>query len=396
MNCTILYLLTIGVFLTATSELIVGGILPIIADDLQLSVALAGQLITAFSLAYAIGTPIVVTLTSRMERKKLLIGSLLAFIFGCLFALWCSQFLVLIGSRILTGVSAGVFLVVSFSTVSRLVAPDKIGSAIGTLILGFSTAIVLGIPLGITLSGWMNWKLTFLLLAIAGFFLLLGLFRFLPRMEGSPPVSFKRQLQLLTHPILLLTFLFTYFRESGISILNSYVTPYLVEILHFGVSQTSVIMFIFGLFGIAGSRIGGHATDKWGSKRIIVFSMLVLVLALTLLPLVTVTPVVAIALLALMMGGLFFLSPAVQTSLIQLSPPSAELLLSVNTSFIQLGLASGAAIGGVLIHSTSTVAYNPWGSALSLVIGASLGLVSFALNKQQQPILLQKQKSVQP
>jgi DHA1 family putative efflux transporter-like MFS transporter len=386
MNRSILYLLTLGVFLTATSELIVGGILQIIADDRQISVALAGQLITAFSLAYAIGTPIAVALTSRMERKRLLIGSLLVFILGCLLALWGSHFLVLLASRMIVGVSAGLFLVVSFSAVSRLVAPEKMGSAIGTLILGFSAAMVLGIPLGIAISSWMKWELIFLLLAILGVVLLFGLIRLLPRMEGSSPVPFRQQLQLLTHPVLLLTFLFTYFRETGISIMNTYVTPYLVEILHFNIAETGVIMLIFGLFGVVGSSIGGYATDKWGSKQIIVFSMLILVVSLTFLPLVSATPLIGIVLLALMMGSLFFLSPSVQTFLIQLAPPSAELLLSVNTSFIQLGLASGAAFGGVLIHSTSTVAYNPWGAALSLTIGLGVCLFSFAMKKQKQAL----------
>lgn len=385
MNRSILYLLTLGVFLTATSELIVGGILQIIADDMHISVALAGQLITAFSLAYAIGTPIAVALTSRLERKRLLIGSLLVFILGSLLALWGASFLVLLVSRIIVGVSAGLFLVVSFSAVSRLISPQKMGSAIGTLILGFSAAMVLGIPLGIAISSWMNWEFVFLLLAILGVVLLFSLNRVLPTMEGSPPVPFRQQIQLLTQPVLILTFLFTFFRESGISIMNTYVTPYLVEILHFSISETGVIMLIFGLFGVVGSRMGGYATDKWGSKQIIVFSMIVLVISLTFLPLST-TPVIGITLLAVMMGSLFFLSPSVQTYLIQLAPSSAELLLSVHTSFIQLGLASGAAFGGILIHSTSTVAFNPWGAALSLAISLGVCLFSFTMHKQKQAL----------
>ncbi|WP_183192934.1 MFS transporter [Brevibacillus nitrificans] len=384
MKRSILYVLTLGIFLTATSELIVGGILPIMAEDLQISVALAGQLITAFSLAYAIGTPIAVALTSHLERKKVLLGALLVFILGCLLALWSTSFLTLLGSRVVVGTSAGLFLVVSFGAVSRLVSPDKIGSSISTLILGFSAALVLGTPIGIAISNSMGWRVIFLFLAVLGAVLLLVLIRLLPTMEGSPPVPFRSQLQLLLHPVLLLTFSFTLFRESGISMMNTYVSPYLVQILHYSISETGLLMLVLGLIGVLGARLGGHAADKWGTRRIILFSIVVLAASFGLLPLMVTSPIMGAAFLGVAFGTLFFVSPSIQTYLIQLSPASADLLLSVHSSFIQLGLASGAAIGGLLIHTTATVAYNPWGAGLFLTIGLGFILVAFSKQKQAQ------------
>ncbi|WP_301171242.1 MULTISPECIES: MFS transporter [Brevibacillus] len=384
MERSILYVLTLGIFLTATSELIVGGILPIMAQDLHISVALAGQLITAFSLAYAIGTPIAVTLTSHLERKKVLLGALLVFILGCLLALWSPSFLMLLGSRVVVGTSAGLFLVVSFGAVSRLVSPDKIGSSISTLILGFSAALVLGTPIGIAISNSMGWRVIFLFLAVLGAVLLLVLIRLLPTMEGSPPVPIRSQLQLLLHPVLLLTFSFTLFRESGISMMNTYVSPYLIQVLHYSISETGLLMLVLGLIGVLGARLGGHAADKWGTRRIILSSIVVLATSFALLPLMVTSPIMGAALLGVSFGTLFFVSPSIQTYLIQLSPASADLLLSVHSSFIQLGLASGAAIGGLLIHTTATVAYNPWGAGLFLMIGLGFILLAFSKQKQAQ------------
>jgi DHA1 family putative efflux transporter-like MFS transporter len=352
------------------------------AEDLHISVALAGQLITAFSLAYAIGTPIAVALTSHLERKKVLLGALLVFILGCLLALWSPSFLILLGSRVVVGTSAGLFLVVSFGAVSRLVSPDKIGSSISTLILGFSAALVLGTPIGIAISNSMGWRVIFLFLAILGAVLLLVLIRLLPTMEGSPPVPFRSQLQFLLHPVLLLTFSFTLFRESGISMMNTYVSPYLVQVLHYSISETGLLMLVLGLIGVLGARLGGHAADKWGTRRIILFSIVVLAASFALLPLMVTSPIMGAALLGVAFGTLFFVSPSIQTYLIQLSPASADLLLSVHSSFIQLGLASGAAIGGLLIHTTATVAYNPWGAGLFLMIGLGFILVAFSKQKQ--------------
>lgn len=70
MNRLIILLLTIGAFLAGTAEYIIAGVVDMVAYDLQVSIALAGQLVTAYALAYAIGAPLVVMLTARMERKK--------------------------------------------------------------------------------------------------------------------------------------------------------------------------------------------------------------------------------------------------------------------------------------------------------------------------------------
>lgn len=134
MDRTVIYILTIAVFFTATSELVVAGILNELADQIHVSIALAEQLITVYSLAFAIGTPVVVSLTARMGRKKLLLLAMLVFIFGNLVSFVSSSFSLLIVSRMILGASSGVLLVAAFSATAKMVPPEKIGSAIGTII----------------------------------------------------------------------------------------------------------------------------------------------------------------------------------------------------------------------------------------------------------------------
>lgn len=166
--------------------------------------------------------------------------------------------------------------------------------------------------------------------------------------------------------------------------MNTYVSPYLVQVLHYSISETGLLMLVLGLIGVLGARLGGHAADKWGTRRIILSSIVVLATSFALLPLMVTSPIMGAALLGVAFGTLFFVSPSIQTYLIQLSPASADLLLSVHSSFIQLGLASGAAIGGLLIHTTATVAYNPWGAGLFLMIGLGFILLAFSKQKQAQ------------
>lgn len=226
MNRLNIYLLTLGTFLTATSELVVAGILPAIAADLHITIALAGQLITVYSLAFAIGTPIFVALTSRMGRKHVLVGALAAFILGCLLAVGSTQYEMLLVSRLILGVSAGVYLVVAFGSAVKFIPAEKTGSAIGTIILGFSSAMVLGVPIGIAITNWFHWQAIFTMLAILSLLVMFLMTRHLPQIEGDVPVSFKQQFSALGSIAIVSSLFVTFFREAGNSVLYTCLTPF--------------------------------------------------------------------------------------------------------------------------------------------------------------------------
>ncbi|MXQ52406.1 MFS transporter [Shimazuella alba] len=192
-----IYLLAIGTFLTGTSEMVVTGIVNMIANDLEITISLAGQMVTAFSLSFAIGTPIIVSMTSRLERKKVLLSSLGVFLIGNLVSFFSSSFAILLGARVILGTSAGVFIVVAMSVASRLVASDKIGNAISTVSLGFGTSLVLGVPLGAVLSEWLGWRYIFVFLAILSFLIMIPLARIIPSLEGENAIPLSLQLSII-------------------------------------------------------------------------------------------------------------------------------------------------------------------------------------------------------
>ncbi|MDQ6418437.1 MFS transporter [Paenibacillus sp. LHD-117] len=386
MNRTVIYLLTLGVFLTATAELVVAGILNVIAEEMNVSIAMAGQLISAYSLALAIGTPIVISMTSRMGRKKLLSCALSFFIAGCLLSSFSNDYSMLMVSRAILGLSAGVFLVVSFSTVAKLVPPEKIGSTIGTIILGFSCAIVLGVPIGITITNWMNWHLIFIILAFLSILILLGIIRLLPKIEGDIPVPFKNQLIVLASPVILTGLFITFFRDTGNSIMYTYLTPFLEDILLLRPTTIGLIMLLFGVFGVIGSRLGGFAADKWGTKRIILLCITVHAVSLAILPMVTSLQIAGLAILAVWVFSMFVVAPALQTYFIQEAPQSSSLVLSLNTSITHLALAAGAGLGGVAASSASSVFYHPWVASLTIGLGLIAAIVSFSIRQNKQTV----------
>ncbi|MDQ0897143.1 MFS transporter [Paenibacillus sp. V4I7] len=382
MNRLSIYILALGVFLTATSELVVAGILHVIAEDLNISIALAGQLITAYSLAFAIGTPIIVSLTSRMGRRKVLLGSLAVFILGCLVSFGSSEISVLMVSRIILGVSAGVYLVVVFGAVAKLVPAEKLGSAIGTIVLGFSSAMILGVPIGIAITNWWSWQAIFIILGLFSLLITFIIFRLLPEIEGDAPVPFGQQFKVLGSLVIVSGLFLTFFRESGNSILFTYLTPFIQDVLHLKASNISIIMLVFGIFGAIGSRLGGYGVDRWGAARVITLSIIVHVAALALLPFFVESLVISLMLIALMVFSMFVTGPAIQTYFIQQAPLSSNLVLSLNTSIIHLGLAVGAGAGGVMANATSTVFYHPWMASMIVALGLAAAFLSFRVGKK--------------
>ncbi|MDQ1914159.1 MFS transporter [Paenibacillus sp. GD4] len=378
-----IYILTLGVFLTGTSELVVSGILHILAQELHTSIALAGQLISAYSIAFAIGTPVVVTITSRIDRRKVLVGALLVFIFGCLTSAASTTILQMMVSRMILGVSAGVYLVVALGAVAKLVAPEKLGSAIGTIVLGFSSAMILGVPLGIMMSGWFHWQAIFLSLAFLSAIIAFFVFRFFPRLEGDSPVPFREQFKVLGSSVIVTGLMITLFRESGNSVLFTYLTPYLTDILHVDSSRISLILLVIGIFGAIFSRLGGYGVDRWGASRIVMLSIIIHMGALALLPLAAASLWGALTLVTLIVASMFLAGPAIQTYFIQQAPQSASLVLSLNTSMVHLGLAAGAGAGGVMISSSSTTFYNPILSCFIIALSLTFAIISFSSKKGQ-------------
>ncbi|MGE7055929.1 MFS transporter, partial [Paenibacillus glucanolyticus] len=151
MNLKVL-ILAISTISVGLVELIVGGILPLIADDLNISLGTAGQLITVFALVYAISGPVLLALTAKVERKRLYIISLFVFFIGNLLAYVSPNFVLLMGARILTAMSTALIIVLSLTITAKVVEPAHRAKALGVIYMGISSSLVLGVPLGILIS----------------------------------------------------------------------------------------------------------------------------------------------------------------------------------------------------------------------------------------------------
>ncbi|MDG0809324.1 MFS transporter [Cohnella rhizosphaerae] len=385
MNRTILYMLTLGTFLTGFAELAVIGILPTISQDAGISIAQAGQLVTAFSLGFAVGTPIFVSLTQRISRRRLLAAALLVFAAGSLLSYFSEGYATMIGLRALIGAGAGVYLTTALGALPKLMPAAQLGRPMSTVMMAFSAASVLGAPIGIALADGWSWQAMYLLLGAGALLVMLGVLRLMPEVEGDAPVGFGRQFAVLGRPALAAGLLMSLLFSSGIALLNTYFVPFLQDVLGLKASFTGLTMLLLGLAGTLATRFGGGAADRLGPPAVIVRGLAAMALALALMPLAASVFSSAagglssgIAVAAAWMLAYSAAIPAIQTYFVRIAPESANIVLGLNTSLLHLGVAIGSLTGGLLADASSTVRYHPWAGLAFALLSLSAGLASFA------------------
>lgn len=378
-NAWKIYMLAVISFLVGTSEFIIAGILDKVAADAGVSVSAAGQLITVFSLAYAFGTPILMAVTARMERRKLLIYALAVFAIGNGIAVLLPGFGFLMSSRVVLALSTGVFVVTALTVAAKLAPPEKQGSAIATLVMGFSTALIIGVPIGRVAAAAYDWKFIFAGIGLLGLVAILLILFTIPRTKGEEPVPIGKQLALLKQPKIVVALLVTFFWIGGYSIANTYLSPYLLNVSGLSEQGVSAGLFAFGIASLIGSKLGGFSTDKWGAPRTLVIGMLLHAVALVLISIAGQSAAVVFPLLMLWSFAAWSSGPTQQYNLISLAPEASGIMLSLNTSMLQLAMAAGAGFGGVVVEQLSLSSIT-WIGAAGVTIAAATAVASFRLS----------------
>ncbi|WP_312114655.1 MFS transporter [Brevibacillus reuszeri] len=386
MSTTILILLlAIGEFMIGTSESIVTGIIGMVAEDTGVSVSLAGQLVSGFSLAFAFGSPLLIAFTAKMERKKLLLFALLLFIAGNFLAFLSPGFSTLMVSRILLGLIGGVYTVVALAQAANMAPPEKKGRAIAVILMGFSVSLVLGVPAGTLLGDAWGWRPIFAIIAAATVIPFVAIWLFMPKQQAQKSVPLRTQLGILKNRRVLLALCISFFFVTGYSTAYTYITPLLQTATGMTTAWVSTTLLLAGVASVAGSRIGGMSTDKWGVKPTLYVCLLAHAVMLFILPLSAQWFVGSIISIMIWIGAVQSTVPAQQYYLITLSPHSSEVALSINTSIFQLGLAIGAGLGGLIVEH-STVLNLGWVSGVLVLIGLCFAWMTFSQKEKSVPL----------
>ncbi|WP_136605690.1 MFS transporter [Paenibacillus dokdonensis] len=375
-NKGIIYVLALAVFLIGTIEYIITGVIEMIAMDLGVSTSEAGLLVTVFALSAAIIAPILITLTINADRKKLLMTTLGVFIAsnGLMFADLAYETVLWV--RIIQGASGGITTVVAMAVATRLVEKEKRGNAIGIILMGLSSSLVLGVPIGTFFSEMFGWRFLFVLIGILSILPFLIIFKKVPAIKEEEKVTLRMQLSILKNPTILTALVITLLYVGGYATLFTYITPFLQAASSLSMTEISGVLFLAGVCSFVGSRMGGQLADAKGPKFTICLGLLLQGTTLLLFALAGVNLFVLIVVLMIFMLATWSISPAQQLYLVTLAPRNPDLALSVNTSFIQFGFALGSGLGGIVIGRTS-VLYLNWLGFAAVSIALLLAILLF-------------------
>ncbi|MEC0232367.1 MFS transporter [Paenibacillus alba] len=353
------FILAIACFVTGTVELIVGGILDLISTDLHISISAAGQLITLYSLTFALTGPLLQAVTVKVERKKLYLFAIFAFIVGNIISIVSTSYLILLSARILSAASSSLIIILSITLASQIVEVKYRARAIGVIYMGVSGSLVLGVPLGLLLGHQFGWRAPFVMIAILSIMSFVLIQMGLPRTPATVTIPLRQQLASLKNKRIIFTHMISILMLTGHLTLYAYLTPFLQEVLHLGPSSISLFYFLFGIAAVSGGGIGGWITDRFGPKKSIFFIVSSFAVMMVLMPFATVSIYTSVIVMILWSLLSWSITPALQSYLIQLAPESSDIQQSFNSSASHVGIALGSAIGGIVIEQSS-VYYNAW------------------------------------
>ncbi|WP_078410550.1 MFS transporter [Priestia abyssalis] len=351
------YILAIASFVVGMVELIIGGTLDLVANDLQISISTAGQLITVFSLVFAIAAPILLTLTAKIERKSLCLWTLFIFFIGNVMSYISPNFMILMVSRVLSAASGSLLVVLCITIASSIVKEGYRARAIGVIYMGISGSLVLGVPIGLVIGNHFGWRAPFLLIAIFTLISMIGVYAFLGKIEPKPVIPLRQQFQTLKNAKLVTAQLTSLLFLTGHLTLYAYLTPFLKTALHLNAAWVSIFYFIFGIAAVFGGGIGGWAADKWGSKTSILSIISLFTVVLFGLNKVTFSIPLFVTMMIIWSMLSWAITPAQQNYLIESAPESSDIQQSLNNSALHFGIAFGSMVGGIVIDQYS-VLYN--------------------------------------
>jgi predicted MFS family arabinose efflux permease len=376
--------LALGAFAVGTEGFMIAAILPSIAGNLAVSFEMAGQLVTVFTLVYAVSSPILTALTGSVHRRKLLLATMGLFTLGNLVAASAPGYWPLLFARILIAVAAGLYGPNANALAGVLVPKERRGRALAIVNGGFSVAVALGVPLGALIGSRLGWRMTFIGVAVLAATALVGLLLGVPKEAGTglSSATLRERVAAVRQPSVLPALFVTTLWGVGGYTVYTYIAPFLATVTDIEGTQIGYVLFCWGASAFVGLFLGGVINDKIGARRAITIALPLMAIALASLsvsaayatPSGALLPVLAgVAVWGMTAWGFF---PPQQARLIGIAGlKNAPIILSLNGSFMYLGFSLGAALGSATL-ALGGVSNLGWVGATCVVASLLLFLVT--------------------
>lgn len=381
--------LTISAFAIGTTEFVIVGLVPTIAEQLGVSLPSAGLLVSLYALGVAVGAPVLTALTGKVPRKQLLVGLMALFTAGNVLAWLAPGYETLVVARVLTGLAHGVFFSIGSTIATSLVSKEKAASAIAIMFGGLTVALVTGVPLGTFIGQHFGWRETFLAVSALGVISLISSLILVPKdIPGRAVAGLKAQLNVLTHPRLLMIYAITALGYGGVFTAFTFLAPMMQSLAGFSPAAVSWILLGYGVSVAVGNIWGGKLADRHGAVPALKF--IFSALALLLLVFQFTASIQYAALATVLVMGIFAFGnvPGLQVYVVQkaeqYAPDAVDVASGLNIAAFNVGIAMGSVIGGQTVAHIG-LAQTPWIGAV--IVAVALVLVSLSGRLDSKPRL---------
>ena len=381
-----LFALAVGAFGIGTTEFVVMGMLPEIAEDLDVSVSAVGLLISAYALGVVLGAPTLTALGVRFTPRQTLIGLMALFVVGNALSALAPTYGTLVLARVLAALAHGSFFGVGSVAARRLVPPGKGAQAISQMIVGLTLANVIGVPLGTFVAQQTSWRLVLAGVAVIGLVTIAGLLAWLPRDDDAERGTVRAELDAFRRPQVWLVLGLTTVGFAAMFAVYSYVSPILTELGGIPVAWVTPVLALFGVGTTVGTLVGGRLGDRYGYS-FVVAGMLAVAAVLVAFAFLARTPAAAVVLIVIFGAVAFSMGPVVQNGVIDAARvPGGSLVSAANQAAFNLSNALGAALGAAVLSAGLGYTAPMWVGAVLAVMGAGIAVLARRVQLREQPI----------
>ncbi|WP_326808685.1 MFS transporter [Streptomyces sp. NBC_01775] len=363
--------LAVGAFGIGTTEFVMMGLLPNVADDLGTSVPTAGYLVSAYALGVVLGAPLLTAFGARIPRKTMLLLLMGVFTVGNLASALAPGFGTLLAGRVLAGLPHGAFFGVGAVVAARLVREGRSARAVATMFLGLTVANIVGVPGGTALGQQLGWRATFVVVSLIGLVAMTALALLVPRLPLEHQGGVRHELRALGNRQVVLGLLTAVFGFGGVFAVYSYLASMMTEVT--GLAETSVtwVLALFGIGMTLGTLVAGPLTDR-APRRTLYAALGGMAVLMVVFHFAAPVKWAALVLVGLLGAVGFLITTPVQMLVMRAASKAPTLASASNHSAFNLANAGGAWLGGVVIAAG-------WGWMSPTLVGAVLALAGLGI-----------------
>ncbi|MFJ2114852.1 MULTISPECIES: Cmx/CmrA family chloramphenicol efflux MFS transporter [unclassified Streptomyces] len=375
------HILGLSVFALGTSEFMLSGLLPPLADDMGVSIPTAGLLISAFAIGMVVGAPLLAVATLRLPRRTTLIALLAVFGLGQVVGALAPTYEILFASRVISALACAGFWAVGSAVAIAMVPVAARARAMAVMIGGLSIANVLGVPAGAFLGEHFGWRSAFWAVGAASAIALVGVVTLIPAIPvPAEKPRLKRELAIYRDRQVWLAIVVTALAAGGVFCAFSYLAPLLTDVAGLDSGWVPSVLALFGFGALVGTALGGRYADAH-LFGVLISGIAASTVLLVLLAVTASHPAVVIALAFLLGVSSFYTAPALNARMFNIAAAAPTLAGGTTTAAFNLGNTSGPWLGGTVIDADFGYTSTAWAGAAMTAVAVGLALLALRFHR---------------